>query len=308
MLTESYNFLGLEPSRSNPATAKYIVLPIPYEGAVSWATGTIDGPQAILEASTHVEWFDERQLYDFTRPGIATLAPLIPAGEGADPVLQIEQAAWPIIQTGQFLLALGGDHSITVGLVQACAAHHERLSVLQIDAHADLRDSYNGSALSHACVMRRVLEITPDICQVGIRSFSEAEYVDCPALLDRIITPQDVQTDATWLDEVIRRLGDHVYITVDMDAFDPSIAPGVGTPEPGGLSWHQVDALVRRVCDERKVVAADIVETRPVALSCVTEFVAARLACKIIAYTQRTAVSSRKWPRRRGLPDNDYVA
>jgi len=159
--------------------------------------------------------------------------------------------------------------------------------VLQIDAHADLRDSYGGTGHSHACVMRRVLEITDSICQVGIRSFSREEYEACPAQVAGFVTPESIARDPCWIDRVVARLGERVYVTVDMDGLDPSIAPGVGTPEPGGLTWRQVTGLLRRVCAQRHVVGADVVEVRPVPPDHVTEFVAARLAYKIIAYTQQ---------------------
>ena len=207
-----------------------------------------------------------------------------------DPAVQmsrIKEAAQPIVESGRFLLALGGEHSITAPLVEACAAAYGSISVLQIDAHADLRDSYLGTKHSHACVMRRVLEITPHICQVGVRSYSPEEQLAFPDRVAAFITPRAIARDMCWVDRAISMLHAPVYITVDMDGLDPSIAPGVGTPEPGGLSWQQVLKLLRGVCTRKQVVGADIVEVRPIPPNHVTEFVAARLACKIIAYTQQ---------------------
>lgn len=284
-------FLELDDADRNPATARYAVLPIPYEGTVSYDKGTGAAPAAILEASQQVELFDDELHDEFISAGIATYPAVEPADDPAEEMRRIEAAALPIVKSGKFLLSLGGEHSITAPLVRAASAVHGRLSVLQIDAHADLRDSYHGTKHSHACVMRRVLEITDRICQVGIRNFSREEFQACPRQVEQFITPAIVQASprGEWIDLALELLGDKVYLTVDVDGFDPAVAPGTGTPEPGGLSWPQVTGLLRRLCTERKVVAADINEVRPVAGSHVTEFMAARLAYKIIAYTQLPA-------------------
>jgi len=280
------NFLDLPPSASDPATARYVVLPVPFEETVSYRGGTRLAPAAILNASGQVELFDEELREEFVCAGIATLPALLPKPTADGDMPRLRQLAGEIFAAGKFLLALGGEHSITAPLVRAALQQYTPLSVLQIDAHADLRDTYGGLKYSHACVMRRVLELGCDICQVGIRSYSQEEFDSCRLNVDRFVTPQVTQTDPAWIDSVLSRLSENTYITVDMDGLDPSIAPGVGTPEPGGLSWRQVTALLRRVCSERNVVAADIVETRPLGENHVTEFLAARLAYKIIAYAE----------------------
>jgi len=280
-------FLAVEPAESDRASARYAVLPVPYEGTATYMKGTASAPAAIIEASHHVELFDEEMKCEFSLPGVATLPPVAPAGDPAVQMSRVKGAALPIVRSGRFLLALGGEHSITAPLVEACAAAYGSISVLQIDAHADLRDSYLGTKHSHACVMRRVLETTPNICQVGIRSYSQEEQLACPERAAAFITPRAIARDMSWVDRAIRMLPAPVYITVDVDGLDPSIAPGVGTPEPGGLTWQQVLKLLRGVCARRQVVAADVVEARPIPPNHVTEFVAARLACKIIAYTQQ---------------------
>ena len=280
------SFLDLPGERTDLAAARYVVLPVPYEGTVTYATGTAAGPAAILHASAQVEWFDEELLGEFCQRGIATAEAVAPAPTPEEQLRRVRAAAEPIVRAGKFLLALGGEHSIAAATVQAAADHHGEISVLQLDAHADLRDSYDGTKHSHACVMRRVLERTGRIAQVGIRNVSLEEYESCRRQADNFITPQMADEDPRWIDKTLALLGEKVYVTIDMDAFDPSEAPGVGTPEPGGLHWRQVTALLRRVCAERQVVAADVVETRPIPPSNVTEFLAARLAYKIIAYTQ----------------------
>ncbi len=279
-------FLGLPEWYCDPASARYVVLPVPYEGTVSYAGGTAAGPAAILQASDYVEWFDEELEGEFYQCGIATAEPVAPAATPEAQMRRVRAASEPFVQAGKFLLALGGEHSITAPLVAAVAARHGELSVLQIDAHADLRDSYGGTGHSHACVMRRVLEIADRIAQVGIRSLSQEEYASCPKQAASFITPRRIATDPNWIDAALALLGEKVYLTVDIDGFDPAEAPGTGTPEPGGLHWPHVTSLLRRLCAQRQVVAADIVEVRPLPPSNVTEFLAARLAYKIIAYTQ----------------------
>ncbi len=280
------NFLDLPAEHCDPAASHYAVLPIPYEATVTYGRGAAQAPAAILAASAQVEWYDEELRGEFVSAGIVTLGPIEPAGAPEATADAIREVAEEAMGDGKLLLGLGGEHSVTVPLVQAAAKCFGEISVLQLDAHADLRDSYQGTKLSHACIMRRVLEVTDRIAQVGTRSFSAEEVDACPERARRFITPAMVADDPDWIDRALALLGEAVYVTIDVDAFDPSEAPGVGTPEPGGLHWREVTALLRRVCTERRVVAADIVEVRPIPPSLVTEYLAARLACKIIAYTQ----------------------
>ncbi len=280
------NFLDLPDEFSDPTTARYIVLPVPYGGTVTFGRGTADGPEAIIAASHQVELFDEELLGEFYRAGIATLEPVAPSDTPAEQMARVRKMAEPYVWAGKFLLTLGGEHSITAPLVEAAAGHYGEISVLQIDAHADLRDTYNGTKHSHACVMRRILETTGRVAQVGIRSFSQEEYDAFPGRVADFITPKMAAGDSDWMERVLALLGDKVYLTVDIDGFDLSEAPGTGTPEPGGLTWRQVTGLIRRVAAERSIVAADVVEVSPIPGSRVTEFLAARLAYKIIAYTQ----------------------
>ena len=280
-------FLDLDGEHSDAANARYAVLPVPYEGTVSNEPGTAAGPDAIIRASRQVELFDEELRREFFHAGVATYPAVQPADEPGEQMRRIKSAALAIAQAGKFLLALGGEHSITAPLVEAACEVNAPVSVLQIDAHADLRDTYGGTKHSHACVMRRVLETTGRICQVGVRSYSLQEYTACRQEVDNFITPEIIRADPRWIDRALRLLGEKIYVTVDIDGLDPSIAPGVGTPEPGGLTFRQLTSLLRRACAERCVVAADIVEVRPMPHNHVTEFVAARLAYKIIAYTQQ---------------------
>jgi len=287
-MAEQYklNFLGLEPPLCDAATARYAVLPIPFEGTVSYKPGTAGGPMAILEASEQVELFDEELLGEYVSAGVATYPIIQPAAGPEEQARRVKAAAGAILAEGKFLLALGGEHGLTAPLVSAASEAHGPVSVLQIDAHADLRDEWDGTKLSHACVMRRVLEITDRIAQVGIRNFSKEAYESCPSQVANFITPEIIASGNDWVGRALSLLGEKVYITVDIDGLDPSIAPGTGTPEPGGLTWRQTLSLLRRVCTERQVVAADVMEVRPIPPNHVTEFLAARLAYKIVAYTQ----------------------
>ena len=280
------NFLNLPDELSDPRTARFFILPAPYEGTVSYATGTGDGPSQIIAASEQVELFDDELKAEFFQCGVATLPPVPPADTPEEEMRRLAKAADPIIQAGKFLLTLGGEHSISYPLVKAAAQAHGEISVLQIDAHADLRDVYKDSRHSHACIMRRVLEITPRIAQVGIRNFSKEEFEACPQQVANFITPRVIRSDPKWIERTLSLLGEKVYITVDIDGLDPSEAPGTGTPEPGGLRWLELCDLLRRVFAERQVVSADIVEVRPLPPSNQTEFLAARLAYKLIAYAQ----------------------
>ena len=281
------NFLGLPPKLSNLATARYAVLPVPYEGTVSYETGTFDGPRAIITASQQVEHFDEELRREFTSPGVATLPLVPPAVTPAEEMKRIRAAAAPVIESGKFLLTLGGEHSITAPIIELVQKKYGPISVLQLDAHADLRDSFRGTTYSHGSVMRRVLATTQRLCQVGIRSYSAEEADQCPEQVANFITPQVIREDPRWIDRALALLTDKVYITIDIDGLDPAVAPGTGTPEPDGLSWHQALSLLRRVCAEREVVGADIVEVRPIPPNQITEYVAARLGAKVIAYTQK---------------------
>ena len=283
----SERFLNLPEALSDRATARYAVLPVPYDGTVMYKPGPAGGPMAVIEASAHVSAFDAESRRDVAEARIATYPVVHPSPGPEDQMDRVRAAAGQIVREGKFLLMLGGEHSITIAAVEAVAEAHAPLSVLQIDAHADLLDRYNGTRFGHLCVMRRVSALAERVCQVGIRSYSRQEHDQCGPLVEKFITPEIIRRDPGWIDRAVGMLGPKVYVTVDVDGFDPSVAPGTPLPEPDGLNWPDVTGLLARVCAERDVVAADIVEVCPLQGSHVTEFLAARLACKIIAYTQR---------------------
>lgn len=281
------NFLGLEPKHADYATSKYAVLPIPYDATTSFLTGTRNGPRSIISASQQVEWFDEEYGREFHKAGIHTLDPVGTNAAGpAQMHDDIYRAAKGIVRDDKILIGLGGEHSISSGLIRAVKARHRNLSVLQIDAHADLRDSYEGTPYSHASVMRRALEMKVPVVPVGIRNYSLEEHRFMKRHGFKPITARETRIEPQWMEEVVGSLSDHVYVTIDIDGFDPAYAPGTGTPEPGGLDWYQVTDLLRAVALEKNIVAADVVEVVPLPGSVQTEFLAAKLVYKLIAHIE----------------------
>jgi agmatinase len=308
------NFLGLPRRFANYATARYAVLPVAYEATTTYGSGTRDGPRAIISASQQVELYDEELGRESFRAGIATLDPLESDARGpAQMHARVYAAARKIVRDGKFLLGLGGEHSITAGLVRAAQARHRHLSVLQIDAHADLRDRYQGTPWSHACVMRRVRDLGVPVVGVGVRNYSAEEARFLRTSGQPIFTARKCHESPTWIEEAVARLTEDVYVTIDIDGLDPAVAPGTGTPEPGGLDWYQVTDLLAAIARRRRIIGADVVEVRPLPPSTVTEFLAAKLVYRLIGLAgpvtpsprQRTTEKSRS--SRRTRPDSSVV-
>ncbi len=257
------------------------VFPVPYDATTSYKGGAREGPMAIIEASRQIEFYDhelKREIIE--RVAVETLPELAPSSEGPGEVArQIEGATREILKSGAFPLMLGGEHSITLGAVRALRRKYKQLSILQIDAHTDLRNSYEGSRYNHACIMRRLWDIGCRVVAVGIRSGSKED-------LDFIAKKKALMFYGNEFDEskVVKGLGQNVYITIDLDGFDPAYVPATGTPEPGGLNWQEVTKLLRAVAKERNIVGADIVELAPIPGQVASDFLAARLAYKIIGY------------------------
>lgn len=284
VLPENENFLRLEEAYANFAKAQAVVLPVPYEATTTYNQGTVDGPAAILAASHQVELYDaELDLEPFT-VGVATL-PSMQFGEKEDHEAALDAIGLQgkaVMQTGKFLLALGGEHSITIPLVEQAAEVFPELGVLQLDAHSDLRDSYEGSSYNHACVMARVNEIC-DFVGVGVRSGIAGERGDLrPGA--RLFYAHEMRRDPQWPDKVLDSLPENVYLTLDLDYFDPSIMPAVGTPEPGGFHWNETLQFLHALFEEHNVVACDVVELSPIDGLVHPNFLAARLVYKLIAH------------------------
>src|SRR5438128_480683 len=277
-------FGGTKPTTASFDNARVVILPIPLDRTTSYVPGTRLGPHEILMASSHMELWDEETETDIHSVGIYTLPELeLPFASMDEVVKEIRRVASELVKRDKFPVALGGEHSITAPIVAAIAAKHAGLSVLQIDAHADLRDSFMGTRHNHACAMRRVLEHAR-ATQVGIRSLSPEEAAAAPALPTRIFYDHSMRQDPDWIDRVVDSLGEAVYITIDCDGLDPSIMPAVGTPEPGGLSWYEALALLRRVIESRRGVGCDVVELCPIPGIVAPNFLCADLIYNIPSY------------------------
>src|SRR6266851_155077 len=264
--------------------ARVVILPIPLDRTTTYVAGTRNGPREILVASARMELWDEETATDVHGIGIYTLPEMqLPFATMGEVVAEIRRVAGELVVRGKFPMILGGEHSITAPVVAALAANHKGLSVLQIDAHADLRDSYLSTPHNHACAMRRVLDHAR-ANQVGIRSLSTEEAAAVPSLATKIFYDYNMRQDPKWIDRVVESLGESVYITIDADGLDPAIMPAVGTPEPGGLSWYETLALLRRVIAERRVVGCDLVELSPIPGNVAPNFLCAKLAYKILSY------------------------
>ena len=277
------SFLGLDGAEADYATAHFAVLPIPYDATTSYGVGTRAGPRAIITASQQVELYDPELKRSAPRGGAATLTPLEPDARGPQFMRErVLRAATRVVRDGKFLIGLGGEHGISSALVRAVRSKHKNLSVLQIDAHADLRSEYQNSPYSHASVMRRIHELGVPYVGVGIRSHSAEEARFIRQAKIPLLSARTCHESPDWIDDVVSRLGPAVYVTIDIDGFDPAYAPGTGTPEPGGLNWFQVTDLLAAVARTHKIVAADVTEVRPLPENTVTEFLAARLVHRVM--------------------------
>jgi agmatinase len=247
-------------------------------------SGTKNGPRELLAASTQVELWDEEVGVDVHAHGMYTLPELDLSSCDLDEAMAtIKRVAADLLARNKFLITLGGEHSITSPIVSAVAAAHPGVGVLQVDAHADLRDSYLSERHSHACAMRRTLEFAP-LVQVGIRNISGEEVVKLPSLRTQIFYDWNMRNDPDWIARAVDALPEQVYITIDLDGLEPGLMPAVGTPEPGGLSWRELTTLLRRVFERRTVVAADVVELCPIPGMASPNFIAAKLVYKLLTY------------------------
>ncbi|MDH3784250.1 MAG: agmatinase, partial [Acidobacteriota bacterium] len=267
-----------DEARGPYESSRVVVLPIPHEATVSWESGTAQGPNAILEASEHLELYDERFDREPWRAGVWTAEPLQSPDRGS-----VVRAATNYLDDDKWLLSLGGEHSITPWLVEACAKRHPSLTVVQLDAHADLRETFHGRADNHACAMARSLEHASAVRAFGIRAYSVEERDRMARDPDSLwIHAWEMEGDG-WMERLLEGLdGCPVYLTLDLDGFDPAILPATGTPEPGGVGWDPVVRFLDRLCQQCNVVAADIVELAPRPQLHHADFLAARLAYTLI--------------------------
>ncbi len=285
-------FLGSDVA-ANYDAARVVILPIPYEATTTYRRGCENGPDAILEASQQVEYYDEeldwetcRDIGIYTSPAIADTRNGNPVS--AQQMLQVTQeTVSKLIADGKFAIALGGEHSITTGVVEAYRQAYpgEAFTVIQIDAHGDLRHEYEGSIHNHACVMRRIVDMNLPTVQIGIRAIckEEADLIKEKNLT--VFRAREIVIQPDWIERAIAAIPTQkVFLTIDLDGIDPTLIPGVGTPEPGGLTWYGVITFLRRVFESHQVIGCDVMELAPVEDSVVSEFTAAKLVYKLIGY------------------------
>jgi len=286
-----HNFLGLDEESSKFETANVVILPVPYESTTSYGGGTQGGPGAIIEASRFIELYDQELDWEPSEVGICTLPALALTGAGAEQAIRQLRESYDRVREAapdRFIIALGGEHSVSsapiLSWADALAKESRRLTVLQFDAHTDLRGEYEGSPYSHASVMHRIID-RANLVSVGIRALTKEER-ELERVRDdiTIFFADDIHSGDAWMDDVMSKLGDDVYITFDVDCFDPSLVPSTGTPEPGGLQWYPVLKLLRRVFTERNVVSADVVELAPIPGMSAPDFLVAKLIYKMIGY------------------------
>lgn len=285
-------FLGVADGPETDG-AGVVVLPVPFEQTSSYGHGSSQGPAQIIEASHQVEIFDTALGFEpYAAASIQTLPPL-PLDDiaGAAVTEQVEQAVRHWLASGKRVVTLGGEHTTAVGAIKAHVDFFHEVTIVQLDAHSDLRASYEGDPWSHACTMARVLDFHANIAQVGIRSESreEREFADAqglPVFRAEELHRRD-KADEDWIGDIIRATAGQVYVTLDCDVFDPAIIPATGTPEPAGLTWQQVDALLARLCAERDVVGFDVCELAPIDGLHHPQFIIAKLIYRLIGYMHR---------------------
>lgn len=283
-----HSYLGLDECASEFDSASAVLLPVPYEATTSYGSGARAGPAAIIDSSRYLELYDQELGADTSTVGIHTLPALELTRDGPQEAMaELERSYRTVAEVcgDRFLLMLGGEHAVSAPAIRAQAAlRDERISVLQLDAHADLRDVFEGSRWSHACAMARVLDVV-DLVSVGVRAVCEEE-LEVWRRNDRVtlIWADHMWENDEWMDQALDALGGTVYLTFDVDYFDPSLVPSTGTPEPGGGDWYRTLRFLRRVFAEKKVIACDIVELAPTPGLHAPDFLVAKLAYKLIGY------------------------
>ena len=278
---ELQSFGDLPEKYADSSASRVSILPIPYDGTSTWIKGADAGPAALLEASANMELYDIETDSEPYRVGIHTELPVAEASTPEAMVAESQHRVEQLINAGKYVVTIGGEHSVSIGPIYAHAKAYANLTVLQIDAHTDLREEYEGSKCNHACVMARAREVA-SIVQVGIRSMDVEEKQRLPE--GGVFWAHQIVGNSTWEQRAIDKLSENVYLTIDLDGCDPSIMPSTGTPEPGGLQWHPTLAFLRKVFAQRNVVGFDIVELSPNPSEKSSNFFAAKLLYRLLAF------------------------
>src|SRR3989344_1112022 len=260
--------------------AKIAILPVPYDGTSTYGKGADKGPAALLLASYQLENYNIETKTEVHKHGIYVEKSVTERRSPEKMAAAVEKSVASLLEQGKFVVLLGGEHSVTPGSVYAHAKRYADLTVLQLDAHTDMRDEYHGSKHNHACAMARVKQWKP--VQVGIRSLDIGEMKNIR--LDRVFFAKDIHDNDRWMDKAIAKLSKNVYLTIDLDVFDPAFFPSTGTPEPGGLDWYRVTRFLKKVAASRRVVGFDVVELLPRAVAPASDFLAAKLVHTLLSY------------------------
>ncbi len=277
--TISYNFGGLPKEYSGRKDSLIAILPVPFDKTSSWIRGAAKGPHSIITASGHMELYDIETGSEVYKKGIHTLEGVTSA-DSRGMIERVYKEVSGLLGEGKFVVLLGGEHMVSLGSLKAHAESFDDLSILHLDAHSDRRESYEGNRYSHACVMARAGEISDNIVSVGIRSMDSTELGSIEQ--GNVFYAPDIRNSGDWIREVTRRLSKNVYVTIDLDVFDPSIMPSTGTPEPGGLGWYDVIDLLEHVSEERNIAGFDVVELCP-SDNAAPDFLAAKLIYKLLS-------------------------
>lgn len=275
------NFADLPQKYSRLEDSAVVILPVPYDGTSTWLKGADKGPQAIIEASANMELYDIETDSQVYLKGIFTDELLQPPHLPEDVVVKVAEKVGAHIEKNLFTVVIGGEHSVSIGSIKAHARKYKNLTILQLDAHSDLRDEYNGSKYNHACVMARARQLC-NVVQVGIRSMDSSEKKSMQK--QNVFFAKDIYNKRDWIPKAVSKLSASVYITIDLDVFDPSIMPSTGTPEPGGLCWYDVLAFLKDVFEKTNVVGFDVVELCPDSRNKAPDFLAAKLIYKALTY------------------------
>ena len=280
------NFGGIaEEEFSSFERARVLVWPVSYEGTVSYGTGTGRGAEAIIDASRNMELYDEETDAEVYKLGIHTIEESPPLDPPERMMASLYQRARDLVSTGKFVTMIGGEHSVSAPVIRAHAERYDNLSVLQIDAHADLRDTYDGTPYSHASIMARVVrDMRLPSVQCGIRSISAEEARALDTLPTRIFWAKDIVGRTDWWDAAVDGLTENVYLTIDIDGLDPSLVAQTGTPEPGGLGWYETVGLIRMLARRKRVVGMDLTEYSYVEGMDASAFLCAKLIYKSLAF------------------------
>ena len=278
-MTTKKNYAGIPDKYARLDEAKVVLIPVPYDGTSTWQKGADKGPQAFLEASENMELFDIETRSEVYKKGVYLTPPVTENSSPEKMVEAVYKTTKNYIQQEKFVTLFGGEHSISIGTIRAFNESFEDLTVVQIDAHADLRKEYEGSKCNHACAVHEASKTT-NLIQVGIHSMDaeELEYMD----ENQVYFAHDLYED--WMDDAIGQMTPNVFLTIDLDAFDPSILPSTGTPEPGGLFWYETLDFIRTIFKKKNVVGFDIVELCPNPAEKSSDFLAAKLYYKMLSY------------------------